>query len=385
IYAELARLPGVVRITCSQLIARFPLGMLSLAILLHVQRELGSYALAGLVVASVSIGEAIAVPLTSRLLGILGIRRTIVATAVVCAAALVAIALLRMPPAGFVVLGFVAGATVPPIMPAVRALYPRLVPPRYVGALFALDTSAQELIWIVGPVVATVLATTAATAAPLLLAAAVTVCGSLVFVSTPRLAGIRIDRSTAGFGRVLGVGVVIFALLTNFALVSSFTALEIAIVSKLAGDGPLAGVAIAVSSAGSLIGGVTLGRRRRGLGGLALVLGSIAIATGLAGAAPGLTLLFAALFVSGFGFAPSLTTLYALVSAALPEGEAVEAFGWLNTGSLVGAAVGTALAGIASESLGPPGAFAVATGLAVIGALCPLVAQLWVRSGPATD
>ena len=36
-YAELIRVPGVVNVTASQLFARLPLGMLSLAILLHVQ------------------------------------------------------------------------------------------------------------------------------------------------------------------------------------------------------------------------------------------------------------------------------------------------------------------------------------------------------------
>jgi len=61
-YVELVRVPGVLNLTASQLFARLPLGMLSLAILLHVQDRTGSYAIAGAAVACVSVGEALACP-----------------------------------------------------------------------------------------------------------------------------------------------------------------------------------------------------------------------------------------------------------------------------------------------------------------------------------
>jgi MFS family permease len=375
VYLTLAGIPGILRITASQLIARFPLGMLSLAVLLHIHRTLDSFALAGLVVGSLSIGEAVAVPLTSRLLGRFGIRGVVMTTAVICAAALVGISAPGLPFAVYATLGFVAGAAVPPITPAVRALYPQLVPAKYVNALFALDTSAQELIWITGPVLATLLATAVTTAAPLVVAAVVTVGGSMIFVSSRRLSDVRLVPPRQAFGRVLRSGVVTLALVTNAALVASFTALEIALVAHFSSNGAMVGIAIAISSAGSLIGGLALGRRPLGLGGLAITMSLVALATGLAGIVPGDPLLILMLFLSGLGFAPSLTALYAMVSRALPPDAAVEAFGWLNTGALLGAALGTALAGILSDPLGAAGAFAVATGLAVVGALCPLVAR----------
>ena len=61
-YRDLVRVPGVLNVTASQLFARLPLGMLNLAILLHVQSSSGSYAVAGAVVACVSVGEAVAMP-----------------------------------------------------------------------------------------------------------------------------------------------------------------------------------------------------------------------------------------------------------------------------------------------------------------------------------
>ena len=81
----------------AQLLARFPFGMLSLALLLHVERTHHSYAAAGLVLAATSIGQAIAGPLTSRWMGVWGMRRVLSLTTVVCAAGLVAIAFVHLP------------------------------------------------------------------------------------------------------------------------------------------------------------------------------------------------------------------------------------------------------------------------------------------------
>src|ERR1700712_5764765 len=90
-YADLVRVPGVLGVTSAQLFARLPLGVLSLAILIHVQSQSGSYALAGGGVACVSVGEAIAMPLTARLAGTLGIVRTLLTTAGINACATLAV------------------------------------------------------------------------------------------------------------------------------------------------------------------------------------------------------------------------------------------------------------------------------------------------------
>ena len=62
----LLRTPGVARIIAAQLVARFPGGMLSLGFLLHIEKTTGSYGAAGLVLAALSVGQAISGPLTSR-------------------------------------------------------------------------------------------------------------------------------------------------------------------------------------------------------------------------------------------------------------------------------------------------------------------------------
>ncbi|GAA3942333.1 hypothetical protein GCM10022383_20230 [Microbacterium soli] len=54
-HRDLLRTPGVGRIIAAQLVARLPNGMMSLAILLHVERQTRSYGAAGVVLAAAGI------------------------------------------------------------------------------------------------------------------------------------------------------------------------------------------------------------------------------------------------------------------------------------------------------------------------------------------
>ncbi|MBU8816622.1 MFS transporter [Mycolicibacterium goodii] len=384
-YLDLVRVPGVVNVTASQLFARLPLGMLSLAILLHVQQLSGSYAQAGAVVAAVSVGEAVAMPITARLAGRVGVVPTLSVAALVSGASMLALAFAGPPPVLLMTLGVLIGASVPPLMPVVRALYPKMVAREGVRALFALDTTAQELIWVVGPVAATFLASAISTAAPLILSAAVTVLGTAWFLLSARRLHPGVGGSKSSFGRVLANRTVILAMVTSLLLVASFMALEVGIVAELGRDGVTAGAAIAVASIGSLIGGLLLGHRRLGISGVVAALAAVAIGTALFGIVENLALQFAALFFSGLGFAPAMSALYLFVSREVAEHSATEAFGWLNSGALVGGAVGTASAGVATEAHGSIGAVVVAALLAAVAACCPLVARAAGPIGGLTD
>ena len=108
-YSSLLKTPGVARIIAAQLTARFPFGMLSLAFLLHIERVHDSYAAAGLVLGAMSIGQAIAGPMTSRLMGVLGMRVVLWTTLLLCSAAVAAIGLFVMPIPLTMAVAFFAG------------------------------------------------------------------------------------------------------------------------------------------------------------------------------------------------------------------------------------------------------------------------------------
>jgi MFS family permease len=374
-YGDLIRLPGVLNVTASQLFARLPQGMLSLAILMHVQRLTSSYALGGAVVACVSLGEAVATPVTARLAGRAGMVPTLVLSAAINGLSMVALAVAGSSAPVLTALGLLIGASVPPLMPVVRALYPQMVPRDGVRALFALDTTAQELIWVIGPIVATFLASAVSTAMPLVVSAAVTVAGTVWFLLGAHRFRPTISQRRAAFGRVLANRAVLLAMVASLALVASFMALEVGIVADFGREGVTAGAAIAIASVGSLIGGLAFGHRRLGLGGVVAALGLVVIGTVLFGVADGLVLQFAALFLSGCGFAPAMSSLYLMVSREIEEHVATEAFGWLSSGALVGGAIGTATGGMAVDAHGAAGAIVVATLLAVVATVSPLIAR----------
>lgn len=384
-YRDLLRTPGVARIIAAQLTARFPNGMTSLAILLHVEQQTGSYGSAGLVLAAASIGQATAGPVTSRWMGIWGMRRVLTLTTAVCVTAVLALALVPMGVVGYMLFGLVAGLSTPPVQSAVRTIYPKIVNARQLTPLFSLDASLQEIIWILAPVVITIVATQVGTVPGLLLIALFLVAGGAWFILSPEVGRVRIPRSRRGFGRVLGKPVVLLATVIGFLLIGACSAVEAAVVATFGHGGLEAGLVLAVFSVGSLAGGLAFGH---------IPMGSWAMARRLTVVAVGLAAAIfvvgdlgpstpwwvgACLVVAGVGVAPALAVMFAMTSASVKFSETAEAYGWIGTGQLIGAALGSALAGFLIDGVGPAGAYAAAAGLAVVGTL---VAVVFVRGFP---
>ena len=253
-YRELLRTHGVARIIAAQLTARFPNGMTSLAILLHVEQQTGSYGAAGLVLAAASIGQAIAGPVTSRWMGIWGMRRVLTLTTAVCAAAILVMALVPMGVVGYMVCGLIAGLSTPPVQSAVRTIYPKIVNARQLTALFSLDASLQEIIWILAPVVITLVATQVGTVPALLLIVVFLVGGGTWFILSPDVGRVRIPRSRRGFGRVLGKPVVLLATVIGFLLIGACSAVEAGVVATSVGpDATGCSVFAGVTTVGSIL------------------------------------------------------------------------------------------------------------------------------------
>lgn len=378
-YRELLRAPGVARIIAAQLTARFPNGMTSLALLLHVERTTGSYAAAGVVLAATSIGQAIAGPVTSRWMGVWGIRRVLTVTTAVCAAAILVMALVPMQLAGYMLLGFLAGLSTPPVQSAVRTIYPKLVNSRQLTPLFSLDASLQEIIWILAPVVITLVATQAGTVTGLILIVVFLVGGGAWFILSPEVGRVRIPRSRRALGRVLAKPPVLLATVLGFLLIGACSAVEAAVVATFGHGGLEAGLVLAIFSVGSLAGGLAFGH---------IPIGPWAMARRFAVLALGLTLtvfslsfwwLGGSLLIAGIGIAPALAVMFAMTSASVKFSETAEAYGWIGTGQLIGAAVGSAVAGFLIDGIGPEGAFAAGAALAIAGVL---VAAVFVRGFP---
>ncbi|KAM9863570.1 MFS transporter [Leucobacter sp. BZR 635] len=384
IYRELARNEGVFRILFSQLTARFPFGMLSIIVLLHMQEQFGEYTAAGIVLAAQSIGQAISGPLSSRLMGRFGMRRVLWITTVLCTGFIIVIAFVHLPLAVTALISFAIGLTTPPITPAVRTLYPRLVPGKQISALFSLDAAAQELIWVLGPVVAVFIGAQFGTSVGLTVAAGFMLFGGAWFILSRPVGVVKIPPSRGSLGAVLKRPTVVIATIIGFFFVASFAALEAGVVRAFApaGDGGHSsmesGIVLAIFAAGSLVGGLFVGGRPLRPWSLAIRIGIVLAGTLAALASLNIWWLSIVLFIGGLGTAPTFAGISSMIGSTIKFSETAEAFGWIGTGQLVGVATGSAVAGIAIDAMGAQGAIIVSAGLITVAGLVAVFTTKWV-------
>jgi len=364
----------------AQLTARFPNGMSSLAILLHVEQQTGSYGAAGLVLAATSVGQAVAGPITSRWMGAWGMRRVITLTLTVCVVAVLALALLPLSLPGYMALGMLAGLSTPPIQAAVRTIYPKLVNSSQLTPLFSLDASLQEIIWILAPVVITLVSTQIGTVQGLLLVAIILVGGGSWFILSPEVGRVRIPRSRHALGKVVLKPPVMLATVLGFLLIGACAAVEVGVVATFEHGSLAAGLVLAVFAVGSLAGGLGMGHIPIGRWAMARRLTIVTVGLALTMVSLNVFWLGGTLILAGIGIAPALAALFAITTASVKFSETAEAFGWAGTGQLIGAAAGSAIAGFLVDATdGPQGAYLAATLFALVGVV---VAVVFVRALP---
>jgi MFS family permease len=377
-YGSLLKTPGVGRVIAAQLTARFPFGMLSLAYLLHVEHIFHSYGAAGLVLATTSVGQALAGPLTSRWMGSWGMRPVLVLTSIVALVSMAVIAFFVMPLWAYVAIGFVGGLAVPPVQPAVRTIYPKMVTSKQLTPLFSLDASAQELIWVAGPVITTFVATQIGTVEAIVVAMVFLLVGGTWFIASPELGRVRIPRSKRAFGVVMKRPAVVVATLTGLLLIGACAAVEASVTSVFGEGSPNAGIVLAVFAVGSLVGGLSLGNRPISPNTLWLRMAIVFVGLALAVGNPTFWWLCIALVIAGAGIAPALAVMFGSVSATVKFSDTAEAYGWMGTGQLIGAAGGSAVAGFLIDSNGPSGGLMVGAVMGAAGVVLPLAMRSWL-------
>jgi MFS family permease len=350
-YTDTLRRPGVIRIVLSQLVARFPFGMMSLAFVLHIQQITNSYTLAGLALGLETAGVAISGPLLGRWMGPVGPRKMLLITAAISSVAILAVAFAPVP--GIFLVGFclIVGLSSPPIQMAVRTIYPTLVERKKMGVLYALDATIQEMIWIVGPVLATFVAAFISTTAGVALLAIIQMVGAIWFASTPEVRNLKIPKSVKGMGRILKNKVVVANAVMGGLLVGSFSAVEVGTIGVLPSLIE-AGWVIAALSVGSLIGGLGLGHRSQTKWALSKFLFLVFLGFSAVYLAPNNPWwMAAAWFIAGIGVAPALGLLGAIIGAAVPMSDTAEAYGWTQTGQMLGYAAAASLVGFLIDAV----------------------------------
>ena len=372
-YAEIFRDRRARRFSAAGVIGRMPMAMLGLGTVLLISARTGHYGVAGSVAASGSLGAALCAPQLARLVDRFGQRRVLMPLCLVFALAVTGLVLavqLGAPDWVLFLPGILAGASMPVLGPMVRARWSALLAgtPRLHTA-FSLESVGDELCYMVGPAVVTLLATQVHPAAGVTAAAALCLTGTLWFASQrdteppPHSPVVLKDsperpRPTPGAHRfsLAAPGLIVLAPVYVF-LGGMFVSVDLSTVAFATSFGhkPLAGLLLACWAFGSGVGGLWYGTRnwrsptwRR----FAITLALTVAGVWTFGTVPNLITLALVQFLCGMAIAPTLIAGYSLMEEQAWPGRTTEAMTWLSTGIGVGVACGATAAGFILDAFG---------------------------------
>jgi MFS family permease len=368
-YRRVLAVPGGAAMSLAGFVARLPISMQTLGIVLLISASRGSYGLAGAVSATFLVAGAAAAPVLGRLADRLGQARVLLATLAVHTVglgALVTLVLADAPAWSLFPAAGVAGGSYAQTGSLVRARWSHVLGGTpLLSTAFSWESVVDEFIFVVGPVLVTALATGIAPAAGLLTAYGFTLVGCLALAVQRRTQPPPHPVEVGGRGgsalRQPGLPVLVGAAI---GLGSIFGSVEVATVAFTAErDQPAAaGVVLALLAGGSLLAGLWYGtvawrapaHRRFAVGVVLLGLATVPLPF-----APTVVVLAVLVFAGGFAISPALIAGFALLDRLVPHRLRTEGLAWFSTGIGVGLAVSSSVAGQVVDAAGGRAALGV--------------------------
>jgi MFS family permease len=378
-YGALFRVPHVRRLVLSGMLARLPMGMIGLALLLLVRENGGSYAAAGAVSGLYFVATAIGAPISGRLVDRRGQARILLSRAVIFPALLVgvcALALLDAPLALIGAAAAAAGGLMPPVGASLRSLWPRMFADAELrAAAYALEASLQEITFIVGPLLVALLTAAASPVLALGVAAVVGGVGTMLIALAEPVRAWRPEEerhAASILGALESRGVLTIIGLSG-CLGLGFGATEVGFpaFAELHGGAELGSIPLSLFAGGSLVGGLVAGARVTMPPLRLLRVSAVLLTLGLALPLLGWSLpsMGVLAFLAGLAIAPVVMSAYGLVDAVAARGTAAEAFSWITTAVFAGFSVGMALGGTLIDAYGAKSSFVLGTASAALGAV----------------
>ncbi len=384
-YRRLFTHPGTRAFTLANLTARLPMGMFSVSAVVMIAGTRGSYALAGAVTATGLAATALAAPWTARLVDRYGQAR--VAVPATLFAALGSLALLLCvrydAPAWTLFAAYAATATTPNTGGMSRARWAHLLKgdPGSLHTANSFEQAADELCFMLGPVLAAFLCGTFFPEAGTLVGTVLLVTGVLVFAAQratePPPRGHKAGKSPL---RAPGMPSLLAVCLAMGAVFGSTEVVTIAF-ADTSGHRTAAGVVLALQAAGSCAAGLLYGRLRLSgpaeyrypwcIAAMTALLTLPLLAATLTGS---LALLALALLTAGMATAPTMITNMAMVQQRTPPTRLNEGMTLAVTALLGGIATGSAIGGWTAEHLTPAAAYGVPLTAAAVALLVALAA-----------
>jgi predicted MFS family arabinose efflux permease len=391
-YARLFTVPGSRAFSFAGWLARLPMPILGLGAVLLVEGETGSYGLAGAVAGTLALVGSVLSPQWARAMDRRGqgvVLRWAFTGYLVFGVAFVAAVALGAPQWSWFVLAGATGGCGPNVGSVVRSRWADALDADRRQTAFAFESVVDEVVFVVGPPLVTLLATLINPPVGFLTGVLIGFAGGMW------LAGLRgteppvhaPEARGSGWRPVLLLPTVLVVAVVYLAVGTVFGAMDVVVVAFADGEDapPMAGVVLAVYAAGSLVAGLLYGVARLP-GTLAaryvvcvVLFGVAAQALLLVDSLPGLV---AAGFVAGLAISPVLVSGMSLVESRVSRSALTEALTWVVTGLTLGVTAGSAIAGAAVDRWGAEAAFAVPAVGAAVSALVALAGAPLLRRPP---
>jgi len=364
------------------LVCKLSFAMVTLALVLLIQREQGSFALAGLATGLFGITNVISAPIRARLIDRFGQRGVLSLLALAYAAFLVAFVISSQSDASalIVISAGAAGLFPPPAGASMRVLWSAISPSEvHKTRAYGLDAVAEELIFTVGPLVVTGVILVWSPAGAVLCAAAFGLMGTLGMTTSAISTTHGVKSSHPGkrhhLGALASPGMVpMLVTLTGVGIVLGSIEILAAAIAERLGSTNLAGAWLAAFALGSAAGGLLYGARTwpgRATQRLVALAAAMSVATGILLLLSNSPVIAIALIAVGFFLAPALVTGYLLADDLTEPHLRTEASAWINTAINAGAALSVASAGVLVDWVGLQAAIIVCS---IAAALCVVIA-----------
>ncbi|HJA59530.1 MAG TPA: MFS transporter [Candidatus Brevibacterium intestinavium] len=380
-YREILSLPGALKFSLAGLVARMPVAVLGLGIVLFIQGVSGSYGLAGIVTAVYMIVQALAGPGIARFVDRYGQARVMTPIVIIH---LVSLTLLIFAVYGGWWTGFIylfaglGGATVGSVGSLVRSRWSHIVDsPKKLQTAFSWESVADELMFVSGPVIATVLATAVWPPAGIILSMVTVGAGSLLLYIQKSTEPPPVERTTEAKGHVFSNPGIFAIIIVNIFLGVNFGAIDVIAVAFAdeLGVKSADGVLLSCLALGSLVSGALYGARnwtaavhhRFGVAVSCLAVGACMMLLAQNMVSYGIILVFV-----GSAIAPSLIGANSVIEQLAPPRRLTEAFAWLGTSLGFGVAFGSAIAGNIIDAANAKTAMLLPAGCAILGAVIAL-------------
>ena len=387
-YRDLLTRPGAASFALAGFVARVVGPMFNISLILMIQIRYDSYAIAGRVAAiGIFVWAAQTVP-TARLVDRYGQRAAmwpLVGIHVAGTTIAIVTAMLRGPEA-FLWIAVLLASISGPVGSLTRARWSHLLESDHeIHTAFSLEGALDEVLFVGGPVLATVLTTSVHPAAGLLVASGGMVVGlSLLLPQTATEPPNRREEARGGLGLRIPRAVMAVTLVST-AMGMLFGAFDISVVAfaDSLGQKRWAGAALGVIALGSFLGSLAYGARAwKSSMWTRIVAASFVVAGGffVVSSQTSLVLLAVLGFFAGSVIAPLFATSDAMIQQSVRQSQLTEGLAWSRIGIGIGVGVGAWIGGALIEDVGARGGLHFAGGAALLVAVVASATIPWLRS-----